>query len=208
MNLKEAFRYQTYLKDLMSKAYLSLIDREHALKVTNNHLRSKANPDAEDVTMEAEVDPFFPNDDVIRFMEWLIGEREKLSNSIADAKHWMSFDLDAAIEANKFRQSAINAIKRMLEFKASKRMSRGSDYKFNNEGVQAPYVYDIEVVSEEAYDRESASATMKTIRKEADNVSAEIDAAMVTTRVSYEPAIDVGDSFEDAMKVYLSLTSE
>ena len=206
MNLKEAFRYQTYLKNLLNKAYYSIIDRNHALKVTNNHLRSKANPDAVDVTTEAEVDPFIPNDDVIRFMVWLIGEREKLSNSIASAKHWMAFDLDSAIEANKFRQSVIGGINHMLEFKASKRMTHGSDYKFNNEGVQAPYVYDIEVVSEEAYDRETASAIMKTIRKEADNVSAEIDTAMVMTKVDYEPVIDAGDSFEDAMKVFLALS--
>lgn len=207
MNLKEAFRYQTYLRTLMNKACLSVAIKEHALKVTSTHLRSKANPDAEDVVTEAEVDPFFPNDDVIRFMVWLIEEREKLSKAINDAKRWMRVDLDAAVESNKFRQGVISTVKQMLEYKPSKRMSRGSDYRFNNEGVQAPYFYDIEVVSEEAYNREAATRIVKEVRKDADKVSADIDEAMVTTKVDYEPAIDVGDSFEEAMTAFLKFSA-
>lgn len=205
MNLKEAFRYQNFLESLMKSAQNSIILRSHCLKVTENHLRSKANPDAVDVTKEAEVvDEFFPNDQVIRFLEWLITEREKLSVAIDNAKRTIGFDIDAAVEGNKFRQRACVAINGMLTYKASKRISKGEDYKFNNEGVQTPYVYEVEVISEEAFDRKKSRESMRKMRSEADEISAKIDQATVNTLVDYDAAYDVNDSFEDVMEKFVS----
>ena len=50
MNLKESFRYQNFLDMMMRAASASIQQRDHCLKVTKTHLRSKANPDASDVT--------------------------------------------------------------------------------------------------------------------------------------------------------------
>lgn len=204
MNLKESFRYQNYLDGLMKAAQYSLAIREHALKTKRNHLRNKANPEAKDEFDEVEVDPFFPNDDVIRFMGWLVQERERLSIAINLAKRGLPIDIDAAVETNKFRQRAAASIRNMLQNRASKRMTQGTDYKFNNEGVQSPYYYDIEIIVEEAFNRSRSRDVMRDLLAKADEVSSAVDEAMVNTVVLYEPTYDVNESFDDVMEAFIS----
>lgn len=206
MNLKESFRYQNFLESMMYSAGSSLTDREHSLTVTKKHLRKKANADAEDVVETVDVGEFFKNDDVMRFMSVLVEERDKLTNAIGKAKASIGFDLDAAIETNKFRQNVANRIKTMLRFTPSKKTERGTDYKFNVEGNQTQYYYDIEVEATEAYDRDKAKETMRKLIVDADKVSAEIDAAMINTLVEYEAPFNVNDSFEDVMTDFLDKT--
>ena len=204
MNLKESFRYQNFLESMLNSAGMSLVLKDHCLKVTKTHLRNKVNPDVQDVVETVEVDAFFENDVVIAFIKWLVGEREKLTKAIGAAKASIGFDIDAAIETNKFRQTASNSIKTMLRYMPSKRTEQGRDYKFNVEGNQMPYIYDIEVVSEEAYDKNGAKAAMRALITEADKVSADIDAALINTRVEYEPVFDVNETFEDVMTEFLT----
>ena len=203
MNLKESFRYQKFLDTMMNQARRSLCDPDHILNVTKKHLRNAANPDAENVEEVIELDtPFFPNDDVIRFMEWLVDERQKLSVAIGRAKASVGFDIDAAIEANKFRQIVYGGIKSMLAYNSSKSKTQGRDYRFNINGDQTPYYYDIEVTKEEAFDREASRAVMRKMITDADQVSADIDAALINIQVNYVPKFDVNESFNDVMAVF------
>ena len=203
MNLKESFRYQKFLDTMMNQARRSLCDPDHILKVTKKHLRNAANPDAENVEEVVELDtPFFPNDDVIRFMEWLVEERQKLSVAIGCAKASVGFDIDAAIEANKFRQIVYGGIKSMLAFNSSKSKTQGRDYRFNINGDQTPYYYDIEVTKEEAFNREASRDVMRRMITEADQVSADIDAALINIQVDYDPKFDVNESFNDVMTAF------
>lgn len=204
MNLRESFRYQNFLDTMMRQASSSIQQRDHCLNVTKTHLRNKANPDAQDATETVESEVFFANDDVIDFMEWLVNEREKLTTAIGAAKASVGFDIDAAIETNKFRQTVNNSIRNMLRYIPTKRVEQGRDYKFNNEGNQAPYVYDIEVVSEEAYDKDSAKALMREMIFKADAVSTAIDTAMINTLVGYEPVFNVNETFEDVMTDFIA----
>ena len=204
MNLKESFRYQNFLENMLAYAGNSLTDREHSLTITKNHLRKKANAEAEDMMETVDVGEFFKNDDVLKFMTMLVEERSKLTNAIGKAKASIGFDLDAAIETNKFRQTVANRVKTMLRFTASKRTERGTDYKFNVEGNQPQYYYDIEVKANEAFDRSVAKDTMRKLILEADKVSAEIDSAMINTMVEYDAPFNVNDSFEDVMTDFLS----
>jgi hypothetical protein len=204
MNLKESFRYQNFLENMLAYAGNSLTDREHSLTITKNHLRKKANAEAEDMIETVDVGEFFKNDDVLKFMTMLVEERSKLTNAIGKAKASIGFDLDAAIETNKFRQTVANRVKTMLRFTASKRTERGTDYKFNVEGNQTQYYYDIEVKANEAFDRSVAKDTMRKLILEADKVSAEIDSAMINTMVEYDAPFNVNDSFEDVMTDFLS----
>lgn len=203
MNLKESFRYQNFLDMMMRAASASIQQRDHCLKVTKTHLRSKANPDASDVTETVEGEVFFANDDVVAFMAWLVKEREKLTTAIGAAKASIGFDIDAAIETNKFRQTVNGSIKNMLRYTPTKRVEQGRDYKFNVEGNQTPYIYEIEVVSEEAYDKTGAKTLMREMISKADEVSAAIDAAMINTKVEYEPVFDVNETFDDVMTDFL-----
>jgi hypothetical protein len=204
MNLKESFRYQNFLENMLAYAGNSLTDREHSLTITKNHLRKKANAEAEDMMETVDVGEFFKNDDVLKFMTMLVEERSKLTNAIGKAKASIGFDLDAAIETNKFRQTVANRVKTMLRFTASKRTERGTDYKFNVEGNQTQYYYDIEVEANEAFDRSAAKDTMRKLILEADKVSVEIDSAMINTVVEYDAPFNVNDSFEDVMTDFLA----
>lgn len=203
MNLKESFRYQNYLDGLMSSAGSSITNLEHCLSVTKTHFRSKANSEAEDVTEVVDYGEFYANDDVLKLMLFLIGEREKLTSAIDRAKAGIGFDIDAAIETNKFRQCVAGRIKMMLHYMASKKTERGSDYAFNVDRNQMQYYYDIEVVSTEAFDRGAAKKTMRDLLAQADKTSAEIDAAMINTVVEYVAPFNVNDSFEDVMEAFL-----
>lgn len=204
MNLKESFRYQNFLENMLAYAGNSLTDREHSLTITKNHLRKKANAEAEDMMETVDVGEFFKNDDVLKFMTMLVEERSKLTNAIGKAKASIGFDLDAAIETNKFRQTVANRVKTMLRFTASKRTERGTDYKFNVEGNQTQYYYDIEVEANEAFDRSVAKDTMRKLILEADKVSAEIDSAMINAMVEYDAPFNVNDFFEDVMTDFLA----
>lgn len=203
MNLKESFRYQNFLEGKLNDARYSISDRTHALKITKVHCKKKANPDADDITEVVEVEDFIPNDDVIAFMCWLVTERQKLTEAICTAKASLGFSLDAAIEANKFRQYTAGAVKSMLKYSPSKKTEQGRDYKFNVEGNQTPYYYDIETSHEEAFTRDTAKKVVRSMITAADKTSAEIDSAMINTVVDYEPTFDVNDSFEDVMSEFI-----
>ena len=202
MNLKEAFRYQNFLDSMMAQAQFSIQNREHGLMVTKKHLRSKVNSDAEDFEEVVEVEEFFKNDDVIRFMEWLIDEKLSLSTAINKAKASIDFDIDAATAQNKYRQMLHQSIKSMLRWAPSKKIEQGYGYKFNVEGNQIQYRYDVEVSSEEAYDKNQAKKVMRDAIKSADEISSKIDAAKINTTVDYEPRFDVNDSFIDVMTAF------
>ena len=207
MNLKEAFRYQKFLDNLMYQSCNSIRMREHAMKTVKIHRMNAANPDAVDKTEEEVPDhPFFQNDDVIRFMQWLIEEKQKLSASIGKAKASAPFDIDAAIETNKFRQQLNSAVRNMLSLNGSKRTERGQSWKFNNEGVQSAYYYDVDVETSEAFNRESAKDAMRKAIQDADGVSADIDSVLINTEVDYNAVFDVNESFEDVMSAFLSLS--
>lgn len=205
MNLKESFRYQKFLETMMRSAQFSIMDRNHAFKTTRQHLKHKANTDADDFTEVVETEPFTPNDEVIRFMQWIIAERQSLTEAITKAKNSVGFDIDAAVETNKFRQLANGSIQNMLKFKGTKRIEPGKDYKFNVEGNQTQYLYDIETVTTEAFDRERSKEIMRSLIMDADKVSAELDSAMINTQVDYEPKFDVNDTFEDVMLEFANI---
>lgn len=209
MNLKESFRYQKFLDRLKGEAIISIQTRGHYFKTTKKHLRNKVNPEAEDITEEVECESsFFPNDDVICFLEWLVGEREKLTIAIDNAKKSIDLDIDASIATNKFRQDISSGISVILRCTPSKRVEQGRDYKFNADGNQMPYYYDIEVTTEEAYDRTSAKKVMLDLVSTADRVSAEIEAAMINTVIDYEPVYDVNESFDDVMTKFIEIKNE
>jgi hypothetical protein len=204
MNLKESFRYQKFLDTLLDNASSSIVDRNHAIKVTKTHLRKLTNPDVENKVEEVDAGEFFANDDVIAFMLFLISEKEKLSCAIGNAKAACGLDIDAATETNKYRQTLHRSVNNMLRNKAINRTERASDYKFNIEGNQTPYQYDVEVVYAEAFDRDKAKSIVRSVITKADEVSRQIDTITINTIVEYEPPYDVNDSFDDAMTAFLA----
>lgn len=209
MNLKEAFRYQNFLDSMMQNASYSIQMKDHCLAVTRNHKCNKANPDDADFeeVMNSE-EEFFKNDDVISFMVFLVDEKKKLTEAIGKAKASLDFDIDAATAVNKYRQSLNSAIRSMMRFKPNKRLEIGIGHKFNVEGNQVEYKYDVEITSVEAYDKDKSKEVMRKVISEADEASTAIDAAKINTTVDYTPVFDVNDTFDDVMTAFLNMSSE
>lgn len=129
----------------------------------------------------------------------LIFEKEKLSSAIANAKANRTFNIDVAVETNKFRQAAASAIRNMLRFKPNTKKTKGVDYKFDVNGTQVPYRYDVEIVSTDAFNRDYAKQMFNRLMTVSDTISSAVDDVVVNDRVEYEPPFDVNSNFEDAV---------
>ena len=198
MNIKEAFRYQRFINSLMSGINGRALMAGEALKVSKVHHRHDVNPDAEDMTEVIESEEYISVSRYISFIEALISEKDKITTAINNAKRTIGFDIDAAVESNKIRQEGRTALNSLLKRnKPYKRVENGSDYKFNADGNQVSYYYTVDVEATERFDKTEVKKKMKQWITEADGVSADIDTAMVTTMVDFEPRFDVNDSFED-----------
>ena len=209
MNLKQAFRYQNFLLGLFDDANLYLAKPSALISTTRVHHKSEANPEATDVTEVVEEDGIFYNpDDVVSLMVILSNERLQLTDAIEKAKANLDVRINAEIEANKFRRSTADRIDKILRTKTTRRIERGNDYKFNVEGNQAPYFYNVEVFTEELFDRSKMKQTLFSLKDKADLSSAEIDLAMVNTEVEYTAPYDVNSSFDDVMEQEFPQTVE
>lgn len=212
MNLKESFRYQTYLNSLSDTVYNKFRERERCINTIKTHLKHKANPediDEEEIISNDKLDGY-TNDNLLKFMEALISEKNTITEKINKAKHDIfvkdGFDIDALIEANKMRRSFSRTISLALMLNRPKeKKDTGTGYKFNLEGNQVPYSYEIEVKEESSFDRENAKNTMKTFNEISDGASVLIDMAMVNGVVDHTPIFDVNDSFEDAIISFINL---
>ena len=208
MNLKQAFRYQKFLSSMISEASYKLTERENALKCTETHKLHEVNQDASDrIDTVCMNEGYVGNDIMIDIAVHLINEKEKLSTEICKAKNYSkyscNFYMDAEIETNKQRQLVAYSISEMLKSKAKTTKRNGTAYKFNNDGVQAPYVYEIESEYTEAFDRDKAKKIMKALTNEAEKYSEEIDKVMANTTVDYDPPYDVTSSFESVVSEYI-----
>lgn len=203
MNLKESFRYQKFLDGLMRSAATTLQNPYHCLQTTKIHYRKAVNPNAVDETEIVDDGEFVPNDTVLAFMAHLVEERENLSVAISKAKQSVNFDIEAAIETNKFRQLLNNSIRQMLRQVGTKRKIKETDYKFDINEQQVPYRYDVEITTTERYDKENAKGLMRYTITKADEVSAAVDAAMINTTVEYEPPYDVNEAFDDVLEAFV-----
>lgn len=200
MNLKEAFRYQNFLEKLIEKTTAYLYCGDTCLATTKRHFKSKANPEAEDNTEIVTPERWYPSVEAcIGLAKTLVDERGKLSEAIRLAKASVAFDIDSAVAANGFRRKTVEALKSVLDQKPSKRTMLAKDYKFNAEGNQTPYYYDVEVETARTYDLNFVKTTMREISAEADTISSQIEQAMVNTIVDYQPPFSLTETVEDIL---------
>ncbi len=90
MNMKDAFRFQNKLKNLMCEATSILQDRRNIVKVKTTHLRSKVMSDALDAVVEETAPSEYAGhaNEVAAFIMLLMEERENLSTQ---RFHFISF---------------------------------------------------------------------------------------------------------------------
>lgn len=200
MNLKESYRYANFLENLLSTAQNYLMRDDFVTTTKEDHLRSKANKDAEDelgVIVDKQTDVDFTPNQVIDFIVKVISEKEKLFAAIANAKSTTEINIDNAISINKKKQSIISVFQMLANRKSRETQTTGRDYKFDINGEQKPYSYNIKRVTSIDYDRDSVKNLIKKYRKECDTVSTKLDEIEINTQVSHDCLFDINDSFED-----------
>ena len=191
MNLKEAFQAQNKIIELLDyiSGYVSVED--NVMTVTEKHLRSKAlagqQDDSVDVSRKSE--EMFDVGKLIDIWQQLMNEKEQLGLAIGKAKAGMSFNLDAAVDANKSRRAFLMTMQRLANRKSSHELQKGEGrgYVFNNDGNQTTYCYDIDRIKTIDYDRNKVRAMVKELTRVSDEVSIKIDEALLHTQVDYEP---------------------
>lgn len=205
MYLKEAFRYQNYLGELFEQTYGFLTTSRNVMKTTQEHMRKKANPDAENETidMSSERTTQYEPNRLVDFLVMLVTEREKLTDAISEAKRSCATNIDAEVANNRMRQRAAGLLQRLGNMRPTERIIKSSGYKFNAEGNQVSYTYDVKEVSVIDFDRNKVKGMCRSLSAKSDDASTAIDRAMVELTVNYEPPFAVGESFEDAMDKFL-----
>ena len=202
--LKEAFRYQNYLSNLITTTLGNLMSPSFSMKTVATHMKSKANPDAEDEVIEgdggSQIDA--TPDELLRFLEYLVDTKERLSDAISVAKR-STIDIDVGVANNKIRQQVAASLARLSNMRPSETVRRGSGYKFNANGDQVPYYYDIKEISTINFDRGVVKAAAKKMRQTADEASMKIDKALIDTQVDYDPIFCVTDSYQDSLDTFL-----
>lgn len=199
MNLKEAYRYANHLSNLLDDSYVYLRTNRFVTTTTQTHLRKKVNADATDEVIEVPkpYDVDFTANDVIDFVVKLIDEKEKLSYAITKAKATTEINIDSAISMNKTKQGFVSVLNTMAAIKPSNTIVQGSDYKFNSDGNQVKYVYNIKQNMSIDFDRNDVKGLIKKYNKMCDEVSAKLDEIEINTIVDFDPLFDLSDSFED-----------
>lgn len=201
MNLKEAFRYQNFLDELLGTAYSYLNNKNFVVSTVETHLKSQVNPDAKDEVIEVQkpYDVEFTPNELIDFVVKVINEKERLSNIISDAKMRTEIDIDVAIALNKKKQGFARVLQSLSDIKSGEKVKNASDYKFNTDGNQISYYYKINEVTKIDFDRNDVRGLYKKLLKETDEVSTKLDSILINTELDFNPSWDINDSFEECV---------
>lgn len=199
MNLKESYRYANYLDGLLNTAYTYLRNKGFVTTTVEEHLRKQSNPDVENETIEVQkpFDVEFKPNDVIDFAVNVIEEKEKLSNAIAVAKSSTEIDIDNAIAMNKKKQGFVSVLNGIADIKPSETKTTSKGYKFDINGEQKPYIYDVNRKTSIDFDRNDVRNLIKKYLKETDEISAKLDMIEITTQVDFISTWDVNEKFEE-----------
>ena len=207
MNLKEAFRYQNKLQALLVQAQSILRSDENITRTETTYMRHKVMPEVQDETVvkEPETEYYHQITEVVRFLVYVMAEKEKLSAAIRHAKSKLDIDMDNEVSLNALRQSLPGTFKRMCDLRGSEKVipNGGSGYRFNSDGNQTTYTCDVKRVTTINFDRNVVRKELQKLSKQADEISAKIDLCMVTTDVAYVPPFDVNDTFATTFEQYV-----
>lgn len=199
MNLKEAFRYQKFLTNMIDAAVCRLANDDYLVNTTKVHNLSELGDGRENQTEEIEPVYDVPAETVIEFISRITREKEHLSEEIATTKRGATDDIDVLREVNITIRSACRGLEYAARAKTVKKKMQEMTYRFDANGVQQPCRYSVDVTKEPAVDVDNVRTELSRLRAEADKNSEAIDLAMVTTKVAYVPIFDVNDSYDNVI---------
>ena len=199
MNLKEAFRFQNKIQSLMNEAQNILNRDQNVTETKSTYLRSKVMEGAEDaVLVDIPATDYADRiTDMVKFLVYLLGQKETLAAAIHQAKAAQEIDIDTETSLNTARHAVASVLKHMADIRSSEvtLANGGYGYKFNNDGDQVTYKCDVRKVITINFDRNTVRKYLTELNRRTDEVSAEIDRCIVNAEVMYEAPFDVNDSF-------------
>lgn len=203
MILKEAYRYQNFLDNLICEANELLMNRGFITTTTQTHNIKEASVTGDDkvVVVQKPTSIEAKPKTVIDLLVKLLDEKKKLSDAIVLAKKNTEIDIDSAIAINKKYHEFISVLNNMLNIKAQERETNGTGYRLNQtSGSQEKFNYVINEVTVIDYPRDYIRNLIKKYTKLADEVSAKLDLLELTTEVKYKPVYDTVDTFENILE--------
>lgn len=214
INIKEAYRYHNYLDDIMQSLF-SHLRANNAIVITEKHNKSKADPDAEDSVVTIKPEKHFGDNynvvDIASLINEIIAEKLHLSNSIVTAKENLkfrsgkyTFTIDSAIEYAKKTRSLTTYIRSLLNLKSKEENESGRGLKFNAEGNQISYIYDIEKITTIDFDRKVLGTLHKKLLGQADELSTLVEENMLKKVVVFSPRYSVHKSVDEIVEDYLA----
>lgn len=204
MNLKEAFTYQNFYDRLIGMVDTYLTETNSTYKRTFTHLRHAVNPEAEDV-IKVEIQSEKLSYDVATMVSFaldVLEEKEKMYVAIRKAKESAELDLDAAIGMNKARKNLQNVLTELYQKREYDIMSSGRDYKFNVNGEQVPYNYEINEKLTLEYDKKDIKKIMKALDATCNDVSKQVDRLNVNLTVDITPKYTLDMDLEDCLELF------
>ncbi len=209
MNLKEAFRFQNKLNQFLSMTQHFLSQEGNVTQTQTTYLHKKVMSEAENETVVSEFpSPFCHHiDGVVGFALHLLEEKEKLSQAICAAKAQLPLDMDSQTALNSCRQNLARTLEDLAGLRASEvtMPNGGVGYRFNAEGNQVSYRCDIRRVTTIHFDRNKLRKQLTHLNRQAEEVSAALDRAVVNSQVDYTVPFDVNARFEDVLEAYLGI---
>lgn len=213
ISLKESFRILNFLERNISTLSRYLSNTSNAIKIEEIHYKSKTNPDTSDETIDMTLERTYPCNivDIAFLVNQLIDQKLQLSLAIENAKKNLLLDwkengvnltLDSAVEHAKKSRELANNLKTLVDIKPSETKKQGNDYKFNVEGNQVSYRYEVVVKSTIDFDRNNVNKLYKKLLNKADTLSMQIENAMLQNIVEFEGLYDIHDSVIEIVEQY------
>lgn len=204
MNLKEAFTYQNFYDRLIGMVDSYLTNTNSTYKRTFTHLRHAVNPEAEDVVKVETQDEKLPYDvaTLVSFALDVLEEKGRMYAAIRKAKESAELDLDAAIGMNKARKNLQAVLNELYQKREYNIMSSGRDYKFNVNGEQVPYNYEINETLTLEYDKKDIKKIMKSLDAKCNDVSKQVDRLNVNLAVDITPKYTMDMDLEDCLELF------
>lgn len=204
MNLKEAFTYQNFYDRLIGMVDNYLTMTNSTYKRTFTHLRHAANPEAEDVVKVETQEEKLPYDTatLIAFSLDVLDEKEKMYKAIRKAKESAELDLDAAIGMNKTRKNLQSFLAELYQKREYDMVTTGRDYKFNVNGEQVSYTYEINENLTLEYDKKEVKKIMKALDSKCNEVSKQVDYLNINLMVDITPKYTLDMDLEDCLELF------
>lgn len=208
LSLKEAFQYQNILSQFYNKALSYLGDKDVLVKKSTTFFYSKACKTAQDETVQAirMNDMAGKANELVKFAEYLLAQKEELAKEISSAKKNAIVDIDISTAMNSDRQSLVRVLQRMNALRGSEvvMQNAATGYTFNNEGNQVSYRCDFKEVTTIDFDRKNVTHLLSKYGDICTDTSSSIDKALAGGYVYYAPAFGVYDSFEEVFDRFVN----